>query len=259
MKNMDFEKRLIQSLRETPGLAGESNLENTIQQARLQAGKKYRRGRIPFRRFLSRQVRYIGWQLWTVQGLMLLLFDRMLIRLYGERFWDSQASVARLLLCVSTLVAMMALPLLYRSRKYRMQEVEAASYFSSAKLLTAKLAAIGIGDAALLAGMFLMTIIRTSMQVGNLAFYLLLPFLVMSAAYLYMMGHCSGSGFFAGSILLGTAMILLAVVLPGRWFPLFQQSMTLGWLAVCGCLLAFSAEQLRYLLRCSPYAELQVI
>ncbi len=257
MKNTDFKQLLKQSMHEVPET--EHHVENTIRLARLQAAQKRKRARIPFRQFLSKQVRYIGWKLWTVQGLMLCLFDRMVTQLYGERFWDSPTGVARLLFCVSTLVAMMALPMLYRSRRYRMQEVESASYFSSARLLMAKLAAIGIGDVFLLAGMFLMTTIRTSMQTGNLTFYLLLPFLVMSAAYLYMMGHCSGNGFFVGSISLGTAMILIATVIPGRWLSLFQQSMTFGWIIVCIGLLVFSAEQLRYLLHRSPYAELQVL
>ncbi len=256
MKNTDFERLLTQSLHDEPKM--KTGLEDTVRLARSQVSQNHKRGRIPFRRFLLKQVRYIGWKLWTAQGLMLLLFDRILIQLYGEWFWDSPVSVARLLFCVSTLVAMMALPLLYRSRKYRMQEIESASCFSSAKLLMAKLMAIGIGDAFLLAGMFLMTIIRTSMQAGNLGFYLLLPFLVMSAAYLYMMGHCSGNGFFVGSITLGAAMLLIATVIPGRWLSLFQQSMTYGWSIFCIGLLAFSAGQLRYLLCRSPYAELQV-
>lgn len=256
MKNPEFEKLLRQSLCETP--VEEGRWESTALQAREQVGRWNKRKRIPFRRFLVKQVHYIGWTFWTVQGL-LLSFDRMAAELYGEKFWDSTVSVARLLFCVSTLVVMMALPLLYRSRKYRMQEIESASYFSSARLLLAKLAVIGIGDVLMLAGLFLTTMVRTSMQAGNLTFYLLLPFLTMSAAYLYMMGHCSGNGFFIGSLTLGTAMLLLAVVLPGRWISLFQQSMTVGWIIFCMGLLAFSAEQLRYLLRRSPYAELQVI
>ncbi len=256
MKHADFEKLLTQSLQDSP--ASEHGLETTVQLARWQVSHRQKRERIPFRRFLGKQIPYIGWQLWTVQGCLLLFFDRMLIQLYGERFWDSPISVARLLLCVSTLVAMMALPLLYRSRRYRMQEVESASYFSSARLLMAKLAVIGIGDGLLLAGMFLVTMVRTAMQAELLTFYLVLPFLIMSAAYLYMMGHCSGNGFFLGSIALGTAMILLAVVLPGRWLSLFQQRMTLGWILFCLGLLAFSGKQLRYLLYRSPYAELQI-
>ncbi len=256
MKNTEFEKLLTQSLHDIPKM--ETGLEDTIQLARFQASKRCKRKRIPFRLFLSKQVRYIGWQLWSVQGLMLLIFDRMVIWLYGERFWDSGVSVARLLFCVSTLAAMTALPLLYRSRKYRMQEIESASFFSSARLLTAKLAAIGIGDALLLAGMFLMTMLRTSMHSGKLTVYLLLPFLVMSAACLYMMGHCSGSGFAVGSAGLGAAMLVIAVVIPGRWLSLFQQSMRYGGILLCIALLAFSAEQLRYLLYRSPYAELQV-
>ncbi len=258
MKQKDFEALLKQSLRHAPEPTTQASLENTILPAKKQAIRRCQRKRIPFRQFLFRQVRYIGWQLWSVQGLMLLLFDRMLTQLYGERFWDSPSSVARLLFCVSTLVSMMALPLLLRSRKYRMQETESAAYFSSARLLLAKLMVIGIGDLALLAGMFLTAQVRTSMQAGSLGFYLLLPFLILSAAYLYMMGHCSGDRFFSGSINLGIAMLLFGTVLPGRWLPLFQQSMTFGWLVFCGFLLAFCAGQLRYLLYRSPYAQLQL-
>ncbi len=257
MKNTEFEKLLTQSLHDTPRSG--NGLKNTVRLAKSQVGKNQKRGRIPFWRFLFQQVRYVGWQLWTAQGLMLLVFDRMLIQLYGERFWDSPISGAKLLFCASTLVAMMALPMLYRSRKYRMQEIESVSYFSSTRLLMAKLAAIGIGDALLLAGIFLTTMIRTSMETGNLTLCLLLPFLVMSAAYLYMMGHCSGNGFFVGSITLGSAMLLIATVIPGQWLSLFQQSMTYGWIIFCLGLLVFSAGQLRYLLYRSPYAELQVL
>ncbi len=256
MKHADFEKLLTQSLHKVPGLEG--TLEHPIR-LHLQVHQRQAGARISFLGFLAKQLPYIGWKLWLVQGLLLFLFDRMLIQLYGERFWDSPSAVARLLFCLSTLVAMMALPLLYRSRRYRMQEIESASYFSSGSLLMAKMAVIGIGDALLLVGMFLTTMLRTSMQAENLAFYLILPFLILSAAYLYMMGHCSGKGFFVGSVSLGACMILFALVLPVRWLPLFQQSMISGWAALLLVLLAFSTLQLHYLLHRSSYAELQVL
>ncbi len=256
---MRFEKLLTQALHDVPLGEIDAGLEHTILRASAQAASRRKRSRIPFRHFLCKQVYYIGWKLWAVQGLFLLLFDRMLIQLYGERFWDSPSSVARLLFCLSTLVAMMAIPLLYRSRKYRMLVVESASYYSSVKLLAAKLAGIGAGDILLLAGMVLTALLRTSLQAGPLAFCLLLPFLVMSAAYLYMMGHFSSNGFFLGSIALGTAIILLAIGLPGRYLPMLRQGTGVGWGLFCGCLLAFCTGQLRYLLCRSPYAELQVI
>ncbi len=257
MKNGEFERLLRQSL----GSAAkeEAGLEETVLRAKIQASRSPNRERIPFRHFLLRQVRYIGWKLWGTQGLLLLLFDRMLTQLYGGIFWDSATGAARLLFCLSTLVAMMALPLLYRSRKYRMQEIEGAAYFSSAKLLLAKLAVIGLGDGLLLGGMFLTALVRTSMGAGSLGLYLLLPFFTVTAAYLYMLGHCSGRGFYAGSIALGAGMLLLAAGLPGRWGLLFQQELTFGTAVFGGVLLLFSAEQIRYLSYRSPYSELQVI
>ncbi len=259
MKHTDFEKTIKQALHNSPNPATETHLESTIVLAKSQAIQRCQRERIPFRWFLWKQIRFTGWQFWSVQGAFLILFDRMLVQLYGESVWASPSSIARLLFCLSTLVAMMALPLLYRSRKHRMQEIESASFFSSSKLLAAKLAVIGTGDTLLLGGMYLAALLRTSIHAGSLTFYLLLPFLIMSAAYLYMMGHCSSNGFFTGSITLGTAMLLLAVGLPGRWLPVFQQSTSLGWSIFCLSLLAFSAKQLRYLLYRSAYAELQVI
>ena len=162
MRNEDFEKRLGQALHQAPDMVHESHLEKTLLLVRKETYQRNKRERISFTHFLSMQIKFIGWKVWAAQGLFLLIICGMLSSFYGGYFLEHPQSMTRVLFGLSVLIFMTALPLIYRSVLYQMQEIEAAAYFSSVKLLAAKLAVIGIGDLSILIGIFATTVIRTS-------------------------------------------------------------------------------------------------
>ena len=164
--------------------------------------------------------------------------------------------VARLLFCLAVLTAMAAPPFLYRSVRYKMQEVEAAARFSSAQQLLARLIIIGVGDGVLLGGMLLTAAATSGLRLGSAALSVSLPFLLASGGCLYLLGHVSPRYFLAGSMGLCGAL-LMGALLARRQFS-FSNIPAAGWIAICALLAAFCVWQLHGLLHRRDYAEMQV-
>lgn len=153
---------------------------------------------------------------------------------------------------------MTALPLLYRSARWRMQEIEAAARFSSIKLLLSKLIVIAIGDLSLLGGIFLTALVKTSLRADTIVIYLCFPFLLAGGGCLFMLGHFPPGRFLTGSLLFCSALALTFAFLPEQRRLLFQPTFSAGWAVVCGLLFAFCAHQIRYLIKTSTYVEMQL-
>lgn len=216
---------------------------------------RQRRGRNSFPRFLLGQIRFTLWRIWAVQGALLAFFVLLLSYLYGRYFWESPSSMVRLLFCVSVLVSGMAVPMVVRSIRYRMQEIEGVCYFSASHLLAAKLLIIGIGDLFLLSGLFLSTVWSSTLGIGSTALYLALPFLIFGSASVYMLGHWNVRQYVWGSTTLCIALLFSALFFPADYF---QYNLTPGWAAVCGGLLLFCAGQFYHILHRDSYAQMQV-
>ena len=144
MTNHDLETQLRQAYQGADVEVRSSSMSEAILLARKEAYS--RQQRLSFPQFLSMQIRFIGWKVWAVQAACLLTVCGLLSHLLGQGYWKDPQSVAGLLVCLSLLTFMAAPPFLYRSVRYRMQEVEAAARFSSVQLLMARLIIIGIGD-----------------------------------------------------------------------------------------------------------------
>lgn len=256
MRNKNFEETLKLALHQAPPDAGH------LRQTCLLAGKEMqrRRGRrrISYAEYLSMQIKFIGWKIWAAQGALLLAILGMFKIIYGEYFLEYPQAITRVLFGLSVLIVMTALPMIYRSVRYHMQEMEAASYFSSVKLLAAKLTVIGIGDITMLMGIFAMTVIQTPLGTDRALLYLLFPFLLVSGGGLFMLGHLSPKSFFTGTMGLCFLLMAACFAVPGNHTILFEQSFSTGWLLACGLLAAFCVQQLRYLVHRSPYTEMQI-
>ncbi len=252
----DLEQNIRQSLHQPPSVTDDAHMHDTVLLLRKEICRKRDRRRISFVCFVGKQLSLIGWKLWSIQGVFLLLTCRVLSGF--PDVLNRPQSLAKLLFCLSVAVFMTALPLLGRSVRYQMQEVEAASLFSSVKLLLAKLIVIGIGDLSLLALIFFFTLIKTDLPAQNAAFYLCFPFLLASSGCLFMLGHFPPGKFLTGSLLFCPALILVFSVLPGPRASLFQPSFSKGWFLVCILLFAFCASQLCYIVKASSYEEMQL-
>ena len=130
MTNNDLETRLHQAYQGADVEVRSSSMSETILLARKEA--YYRRQRLSFPQFLSMQIRFIGWKVWAVQAAYLLTVCGLLSHLLGQGYWKDPQSVAGLLVCLSLFTFMAAPPFLYRSIRYRMQEVEAVFFRSAA-------------------------------------------------------------------------------------------------------------------------------
>lgn len=259
MRKKDLVKKLNRSLHTPPVTVDEIHFSETCLLAGEEIRLRQKRERISFLSFLSMQIKFIGWKIWLAQGIFLLLTDGMFRRLFGREYPENPLSAARLLCCLSILVFMTALPFLYRSVRYQMQEVEAVARFSCVRLLAAKLAIVGIGDLFILSGIFCIATWRTSLTAGSTLQYLCFPFLSAGSGCLYLLGHCSPKQFFAGSMGLCTFLILAAAILLRRGTVLFFGSFSAEWIAACIFLTAFCIWQLRCILRDSSYTEMQLV
>lgn len=255
MIKKEFETRLRQAFQEADVAVRSSSVSAAVLLARKES--YFRRQRLSFPQFLSMQIRFIGWKVWAAQGASLLAVCWLLSHLFGQGYWKEPQSVAGLLICLSLFTFMAAPPFLYRSIRYRMQEVEAAARFSSARLLMARLIIIGIGDAILLSGILLTAAVKTALQPSSAVVSVAFPFLLASSGCLYLLGHVSPRQFLAGSMGL-CGFLLVGLSLAHRHFHLFFR-LSPGWIGVCALLIAFCCHQFHYLLHNCAYAEMQVI
>lgn len=256
-KETDLKQELSRALHQLPYEAGDPHLQATILLARKEACRMQTRERISFARFLKKQIPLIGWKLWGIQGVFLAAASRVLSDCSG--YLISPPRLARLLFCLSVVVFMTALPLLYRSIRCQMQEIEAASRFSSVKLLLAKLIVIGIGDIFLLGGLLFTATAKTALPADIAVIYLCLPFLLACGGCLFMLGHFPPGRFLAGSTLFCFALLLLFLVPLRQSALLFHPSYQEGRIILCVWLSVFCACQLRYIIKTSSYGELQII
>lgn len=252
MKNKDFRQALSRSLHQPPATEKYAAFQNTVFLAKKEAARRQRRTHISFAGFLAMQVKFIGWKIWGIQGASLLVICGILSRLFDG--WVSPLSAVKLLLCLSVLVFSTALPFICRSNRYRMQEIEAASRFSSGALLTAKLTVIGIGDLGMLGGIFLTALIKSSIGAGSALLYVSLPFLLSCCGCLYLLGHFTPKWVLAGSTGFSALLVLSFAALPSRFIP----PLSILWIGICFGLIVLCGYQFRYLLCRSSYTEMQI-
>lgn len=256
MRNKMMETKLKQTLHQSPTTVNENRIEDTLLLARAEACRKQSRRRISFMGFLSRQIKFMGWKIWAVQGIFLLIINSILFRSYEYPL--SPQTMIKLLFCLSVLVFISVLPFLYRSVRCQMQEIEAAARFSSAKLLISKLIVIGMGDISILSGIFFTTMLQTSLPADRAILYLFLPFLLSGSGCLFMLGHCTPRHFIIGSLMFCTLLVLGFCAIPRRYVFWFQQSFSAVWIVVCVLLALFCQKQLRHIIRDVSYTEIQI-
>ena len=254
MTNRELKTQLRRSLTAPDLSPAPQALAATGQLAGMEAARRAGRRRIGFWELARMQVRFLGWKLWAAQGLFLLTVWLLFPKAFFAAELRRPQAAAQWLVGLSVLTSMTAPPLLYRSIRFRMQETEAASYFSSVRLLLARLLIVIIGNTALLAGFVLLAVLNTALRIGSAAMAAALPFLLSGSIGLYLLGHASPRQFLWGS--LGSSAALLLVLESRRLRWLFFPT-PLGGL-VCGALLLLCLWQLRQLLSSPVYAELQI-
>lgn len=234
------------------------HLQKTIAFASNELCYRRQKERITFGAFLLRQIPYIAWRLWLAQGMVLILLCTMFYSAVGDYGYQGQRYVAVLLCYTAIVILMTSIPFIHRSIQYQMQETEAASRFSSLRLLAAKLLILVIGDGVMMGGIVWLAVFQTSVQLGSAILYLTIPFLAVSSGYLYLLGHVRARLI---PVLSSAMCLLLSVILilVNRFYPMFfYQTMTVRWAGVCIILLLFCYYQLRHMMRRASYIEMQL-
>lgn len=261
LKNKQLKEalRYIEDMENNDGIKQMSFPDAGLCRVREALEEKRARRRIGFTAFLKRQVHFIGWKIWLLQGGFLLLLYCLFMHSVSDFSVGNIRYTAYFLCCLSVLVILSAAPAFYRCVRYAMYEIELVSRFSIIKLLLAKILVIGIGDIVLLAALLWITVFSTNMLAGSALLYILLPGLVSGAGFLYLLGHVPAERLQTGSIGLGGILFFIFFLLK-EFCPLFFiQTFSVGWAAVCLTLLFICGWQFHYLLHDSAYAKVQIL
>lgn len=163
------------------GTATECNpahLEETANKARLALQAQTKQRPIGLFRFLLRQVWHVGYIVWGVQAVIIILACLVLSASY-RGIPDSLARYFPVLLsCYAVMLSAVSIPLLYRSAKYHMLELEASTQASLPKLILANMILAGLGDIVAIALVLLLTGTKSQIGLYHALIYLLLPFLI---------------------------------------------------------------------------------
>lgn len=233
----------------------DEHMRETICLVRKEIAKKAERRRLSFGQFLLTQIRFVGWKIWMIQILTLGLIYLCMTEYFGKYYAEHSDNLPQLLMVLAVVVLMTALPFLYRSIRYRMQEVEAVTYVSSVRLMMARLIIIAIGDGVLLGSIYLLGAVNSVLPQIIIFLCLSIPFLTACNGCLFMAGHLKSKYFLQGSIGLCIAMIGLFLH-KGLWFKNLFQSGTYG-LLISGLLIMLCIYQVWHM-QDSIYDELQI-
>lgn len=159
-------------------------LEQVLPLCREAYGKRRRLRRLRTSETVLRQLRFVALPVWLVQGAVLLAVSLMLGGLSGAE--RSASLVPGCSAASAVLVALTLLPFHGRGKRYRMDEVEAATRVSGAKLLLARFAAVGAGDAVCLSVIALLTLKAAP---GTALTLIALPFALTGAVSLAALNH----------------------------------------------------------------------
>lgn len=231
------------------------HMNETICLVRKEIAKKAERKRLSFWQFLRTQVRFIGWKIWMLQLVVLGVVYACMTGFFEKYYTEHPEDLPRLLMVLAIIVLMTAIPFLYRSIRYRMQEIESVTYVSSVRLMVARLFIIAVGDSVILASMYVMAISNSIIPKMLLFLCLSIPFFAACNGCLYMVGHLKPQHFLYGSIGLCMAMIGLFLY-KGTWLELLFQNGIYG-LLLCVLLMILCIYQI-WNMQESSYTELQI-
>lgn len=231
------------------------NIQTVYEQVTQAADEKRRRERIGFAAFLKSQVRFIGWRIWFMQAAGIILLHCMWRTISGQMIRDV-LNIGFFLCCLSVLILLSAVPMLYRSVRYAMFETELVTRFSAVRLLIARLLAIGIGNFIILGIILLSMVINVSIPAARALLYLLLPYLTASSGFLYLLKRIPADKLQIYSTFWGCFLVSIFIVLRRFCPAFFMQTFSVFWAAVCLVLLLFCIRQFYDLMYDSAYTEM---
>lgn len=233
--DIKLRSKLQVALKEHPDLEiSEAHLMQTIHGARLAYQNRRHRERIRYPDLLLRQVRFIGANVWLIQGLLLLCA----LWLFGFRYMGSVSNfelhhLPVLLGCFAVFIAMTGIPYIGRSAQHKMLEIEMATRVSVPKLLLVRIFIVGIGNMLLLTISIFLVRMKGELSTMSIALYLLLPYFIASCGCLLIQSYANGKqqGFI--SIAYCFSLTALLFVLYKTIPAVYEQAFAPAWGALC--------------------------
>ncbi len=172
-----------------------------------------------------RLTKYIGWKVWLIQGLYLIITSQLM---YGLSVFSNnleQIIGMKILFVICGGIPYLSLPYLYRSWQYNMNEIEGASYYSYSSQLIIKMLTIGIGDICMLAGGVLLSISIFHISALKAIVICTLPFLLLSSVLLFVISHIKAnkSFFVCGGVYISFLIINEMIT---SYFPIAYDKLT---------------------------------
>lgn len=187
--NREWSAKMKKALSEKEPADLKGQMERMVKLADVQLGQSKRK-RIGFWELLMRQVNAVGWRIWGMEAAAAFFGSFVLGCLLKDPYFFTPRKIAFYLSCGTVTASMLLLPVLYRSIRFRMIEVESAAYFSYKRLLVSRFLLFFAGEVA---GMGVMGVIAYGRQLmsGSMLIYVLVPMLLTGEGILIFLKRSS--------------------------------------------------------------------
>lgn len=250
----ELRMRLKNELRADFEPCGE-HMEQTIKLARSAYARRRRLRNISSFEMMAGQLRFIVRPVWFLQGIVLIcLCALMSAVMKSEEFSDE---LPAFLSASSVLIAMTALPIYGRSRRYRMYEIESSTRISNKRLMLTKLCVVGLGDVICLGAIAALALGKMTLPAQMVLTLILLPFLLSCTGSLFVLNRAREEYgvYISAGLCIGIAGACRAAA--ARLLPVSEQ-ISIGLVAaVCAVMIILLAFECRRLMGEIPSSDLR--
>lgn len=189
-------------------------------------------------KLMAKQLKFLAWRIWLLQGMVLTFLCGVFFSLYGGTAvrWN-EWSVTKFLCISGGIIAACALPILQRSVRYRMFELECSTRFSLRGGLATQLLFIGMGDAGMLTVLAFLSL-KCGADGQEVFLFGVIPFLTTAVTGLMLwartgscVSNCRALLICILSVLFAYEMVVtVKSLLPGGiiWFGIFYALLCIG-------------------------------
>lgn len=250
----ELEKRLRECFADSEWKTHTAAYRQTVFLAKKEAQSRAERRRTGFGSFLVWYMKHKGVRIWLMQAVMLLCLGVLLLGIYDIPYMCTQRRISMLLCGLAVFLFMTAIPVVYRSVRYKMLEIEAAARFSTVRLILAEILTNMIGDVVMIGTIIGITVFKVSYSTSSAVLYLVIPFLVMCCIGIVFLRHVDMEKIPAYCSIQCVCAVM-GIVLSGRVYPsCYEQAFSAVGAGICVGLLLLCGYQLRALMEHSAEA-----
>lgn len=244
-----LESRLRKCLANPETEINMASYRQTLLLAKGEAQRKAERKRAGFGNFLVWHMQHSGVQIWLVQAGLLACIGFLLLKIYDSSYFMTQRRISMLLCGLAVLIFMTALPVFYRSSRYKMLEIEAATRTNAARIFLAEMLTITIGDAVMISTAAGITVIKASYGISSALLYLAVPFLALWCVVIRLLWHVEIKKAVTYCSVICFCVLLLIILLNEIYPACYEQSFSVGWAGICAGLLFVCIYQMKGIMK----------